>query len=240
VDGGPNGHSLFVDRLLEAIRDGLADTNPVDNYVTFDELSAYLISRASTQYQTPASGELPGHGAGEFVFKVGKPKANVARAAPTTAPAGSLRGEQQPESSPVGQRKDIGQIPEMTPRALAPATAASDTDEKWQQAQQAFKEKKWDTALSLSRELADAGDVRGMFYLGRLYTLGRGVPQSWDQEKYWYEKSAAGGYCYAMYMLGLSYSVNGDTEHAKEWWRKGVNAQPAGCASMCAKRVASP
>ena len=38
LDGGPKGHSYFVDYLLEALADGKADTNG-DGYITFSELS---------------------------------------------------------------------------------------------------------------------------------------------------------------------------------------------------------
>lgn len=78
-DSGPNGHSVFVHYLIEALQDGLADLDG-DGYITFDELSAYLIPRASNAYQTPASGVLPGHGAGEYWFKVSR--ANVDARAP--------------------------------------------------------------------------------------------------------------------------------------------------------------
>ena len=67
LDGGPGGHSVFTGTLLEALEEGLADVN-ADGYITFAELTAYLIPRASNAYQTPAAASLPGHGLGEFVF----------------------------------------------------------------------------------------------------------------------------------------------------------------------------
>jgi uncharacterized caspase-like protein len=75
LDVGPNGHSFFVDYLLEALQDGLADLNK-DGYITFDELKQYLIPRASNHNQTPSVGVLPGHGAGEYLFKspIGQPQ----------------------------------------------------------------------------------------------------------------------------------------------------------------------
>ncbi len=66
-DGGPNGHSIFTWALLEALRDGLADFNG-DGYIAFPEVESYVMPRASSQYQTPSSNDLYGHGAGEFVF----------------------------------------------------------------------------------------------------------------------------------------------------------------------------
>jgi len=71
LDGGPSGHSYFTHHLLDALKEGLADSN-ADGYITFSELDGYLKPRASNKYQTPATGALPGHGQGEFVFRSGK------------------------------------------------------------------------------------------------------------------------------------------------------------------------
>ncbi len=71
LDSGPDGHSVFTGNLLEALKKGMADLNG-DGYITFTELISYLIPKASNAYQTPAHGELPGHGLGEFVFSSAK------------------------------------------------------------------------------------------------------------------------------------------------------------------------
>jgi tetratricopeptide (TPR) repeat protein len=68
LDGGPKGHSVFVDALLEGLQDGLADLNG-DGYITFHELVAYVTPRASNDYETPGDGILPGHQEGEFIFR---------------------------------------------------------------------------------------------------------------------------------------------------------------------------
>ncbi len=68
LDGGAGGHSFFTLYLLEALDGGLGDTNN-DGYTTFNELVSYLVPRASSRYQTPAYGNLPGHGLGEFIFR---------------------------------------------------------------------------------------------------------------------------------------------------------------------------
>lgn len=68
VDGGPRELSVFTGHLIEALQDGLADTNG-DGYITYSELASYLVPIASNAYQTPAPGTLPGHGMGEFVFR---------------------------------------------------------------------------------------------------------------------------------------------------------------------------
>jgi formylglycine-generating enzyme required for sulfatase activity len=67
-DGGPKGYSYFTGFLLEGLTEGKADLYP-DGYITFAELAAYLIPRATNAYQTPVSGILPQHGQGQFVFR---------------------------------------------------------------------------------------------------------------------------------------------------------------------------
>lgn len=68
LDGGPEGHSYFTSYLLEGVQKGYADLNG-DSIITFSELSAFLVPRATNEYQTPTHGDLPGHGLGEFVFR---------------------------------------------------------------------------------------------------------------------------------------------------------------------------
>jgi formylglycine-generating enzyme required for sulfatase activity len=67
-DSGPKGYSYFTGYLLEGLTEGKADLYP-DGYITFAELAAYLIPRATNAYQTPVSGILPQHGQGQFVFR---------------------------------------------------------------------------------------------------------------------------------------------------------------------------
>ena len=144
-----------------------------------------------------------------------------------------------PSSQAGGDSGSAQQRPAVT-QSAQPETKSNpspDADAKIRVVEEAFREKDWEKVVSVSRQLANAGDPRGMYYLGRAYTLGAGVAKSWEQEKYWYEKSAAAGYCGAMYMLGISYNANGDFGHAQEWFRKGASAQPQDCADACAKRV---
>ncbi len=71
LDGGPEGLSWFTHFLLEAVENGEGDLDG-DGYVTFPELNAYLIPRASNSVQTPTYGALPGHALGEFLFTIPK------------------------------------------------------------------------------------------------------------------------------------------------------------------------
>lgn len=72
VDGGAGSHSVFTGYLLKGIRSGLADNNN-DGWITFTELVNYITPAASSRFQTPGSGTLPGHEQGEFLFPVPKP-----------------------------------------------------------------------------------------------------------------------------------------------------------------------
>jgi uncharacterized caspase-like protein len=93
VDNGPNGHSVFVGAILEAVRDGLADYNG-DGYVTFAELANYVEPRATNAYQTPSAGTLPGHQGGEFIFLAKNSLSTVSMAASPKPPREPpLRGE---------------------------------------------------------------------------------------------------------------------------------------------------
>jgi len=78
LDGGPNGLSWFTHFFLEATEGAAADLDG-DQIITFPELSAYLLPRASNNVQTPTFGVLPGHALGEYIFSA------TAAAAPAVA-----------------------------------------------------------------------------------------------------------------------------------------------------------
>jgi len=69
ADKGRGQHSVFTGYLLDALAKGQADLNG-DGYVTFSELSSYILPAASTSFQTPAWSTMAGHEAGEFLFQV--------------------------------------------------------------------------------------------------------------------------------------------------------------------------
>jgi hypothetical protein len=84
VDGGPGGYSVFTGYLLRALQESLADGNG-DGYITFAEMTGYLVPAATNTYQTPASFTLPGHEGGEFVFR--SPRGTPRPVAKKTTPA---------------------------------------------------------------------------------------------------------------------------------------------------------
>jgi tetratricopeptide (TPR) repeat protein len=89
VDNGPYGHSVFMDALLEGLKDGMADLNG-DGYITFNELAAFVVPKASNKFQTPAPGYLPGHELGEFWFRSPKGALREVASIPV-APTAKLR-----------------------------------------------------------------------------------------------------------------------------------------------------
>nr|AGD93239.1 putative xylanase/chitin deacetylase [uncultured bacterium] len=102
LDGGPGGLSWFTHYFLEAVQDGAADLDG-DRIVTFPEMQAYLLPRASNATQTPTSGALPGHAFGEYIFD-----------ASIKQPAGQALGlmtvpspPPQPPAPEVAQLRDI-------------------------------------------------------------------------------------------------------------------------------------
>ena len=89
VDGGSKGHSIFVDAILEALVDGKADKNR-NGYITFNELSDYVMQRASNHYQTPLASVLPGN-RGESICSVRRWLAHLPVPGPDGTAADGLR-----------------------------------------------------------------------------------------------------------------------------------------------------
>lgn len=69
---------------------------------------------------------------------------------------------------------------------------------------------------------AQMGDVSAQGALGSLYHQGKGVAQSSEQAKFWWEKAAEKGHMDAQFNLGLMYYkgevVRQDFEQALYWW----------------------
>ena len=92
LDGGPGGLSYFAHYFLEATARGEADLNR-DGIITFGELAAYLVPRASNRVQTPAYGMLPGHGMGEYVFRPAT--GTLQQVAATAPPSGTTTATEE-------------------------------------------------------------------------------------------------------------------------------------------------
>jgi hypothetical protein len=96
--------------------------------------------------------------------------------------------------------------------ASAPAAAGP-----LQEAVAAYSKADYVTALRLWRPLADQGDVLAESYLGRMYFLGRGVPQDYAEAMKWYRLAADQGERRAQANLGLMYDkgLGVDKDHVR-------------------------
>ncbi len=136
LDGGPDGYSYFTGYLLEALELGYADLNG-DSYITANEIGAYITPRASTWNQTPAAGVLPGHGQGEFLFRVpgrriasapgavdalGRFKGSESAALVPTAPATVPTADPGPQGA--GSNSPGPQVARVDPNGLSKEAAA--------------------------------------------------------------------------------------------------------------------
>jgi hypothetical protein len=88
---GYREYSQFTAYLLKGLREGAADST-TDGFITTSELYAYLQSAATTEYNTPREGDLPGHEQGDFVFRSPKP-AHMTGGSPEP-PRGPVKGTQ--------------------------------------------------------------------------------------------------------------------------------------------------
>lgn len=118
--GGPKGYSYFTGYLLEALKQGKADTYR-DGYITASELVAWLEPAASNPDHTPRGGTLGGHEQGDFLFQSPFPAA--ARAKEPTGPFVGLK---------AGAREDVVPVEEpylavKNARIRARPTVQSDT-----------------------------------------------------------------------------------------------------------------
>ena len=73
-------------------------------------------------------------------------------------------------------------------------------------------------------QVAEQGNAKAQFSLGKMYYEGRGVHQDYAEAARWYLKAAEQGYADAQYNLGLMYEKGQGVRQskivAKEWFKK--------------------
>jgi TPR repeat protein len=90
----------------------------------------------------------------------------------------------------------------------------------------AYRQGDFTTAMRLLRPLADEGDAKAEFHLGRMYALGQGVGQDPGQDPgqaiAWYRKAAQHGDAEAEFVLGVMFldRSGAPQEEALLWLRK--------------------
>lgn len=91
----------------------------------------------------------------------------------------------------------------------------------------AYGRRQYDVAFREFQPLAEKGDAKSQFYLGRMHSFGRGTPRDELQAVFWYGKAADQGYADAQFQLGIAYSngygVVKDERKAAIWYSKAAN-----------------
>ena len=102
-----------------------------------------------------------------------------------------------------------------------PASAGMD------EAMAAYQAKDYSAALQEFSVLAQTGDPKAEYYMGRFYHYGEGVTVSGAEAAKWYRKAADKGIAGAQYNLGILYDqgngVKEDAAEAARWFRKAAD-----------------
>ena len=84
------------------------------------------------------------------------------------------------------------------------------------------------TAFAEWTPIAEAGDSIAQYFIGEMYSEGKGVAQNYSEAAKWYRLSAEGGYSGAQFGLGLMYATGNGVAHndaeAVKWWRRAAEA----------------
>ena len=94
---------------------------------------------------------------------------------------------------------------------------------------------RYESALEHFTEYAKMGNARAQYYLGEMYSYGRGIFRDYAKAVEWYRKSAERGNARAQYSLGRMYEngrcVSKDYVKAVEWYLKA--AEQGNYAAQC-------
>lgn len=105
-----------------------------------------------------------------------------------------------------------------------PAPPAVNT---YQSGTSAFDAGQYDKAHELWTPLAENGDVRAQYAIGRMYEKGKGVERDFAQAFVWYRKAAEKDHADSQYRLAVGYAyglgVKKDEAEALSWLRKAAN-----------------
>ena len=105
-----------------------------------------------------------------------------------------------------------------------PAPLAVD---KFQSGTSAYDAGQYAKARELWLPLAQSGDVRAQYALGRLYEKGKGMERDFEQALVWYRKAAEKEHPDSQYRLAVGYAyglgIKKDEGEALSWLRKAAN-----------------
>ncbi len=92
------------------------------------------------------------------------------------------------------------------------------------EAMSAYRQADYAGAARQMRPLAESGDAKAQFWLGRLYAGGHGVPKDHKEAMRWFERAGAQGHVMAQLSLGVMYEKGYSRRHgygaAMAWYRK--------------------
>ena len=93
----------------------------------------------------------------------------------------------------------------ITSGVLAFALIGTATAGPFEDGQAAYMRDDYAQALRLWGQLADQGDARAQFNVGKMYYIGQGVPRDYAKADEWFQKAADQGFVYAQFNLGAAY-----------------------------------
>ena len=101
---------------------------------------------------------------------------------------------------------------------------ANEVDDWLNKGYKAIKVQDDKQAVKWQIKAAEQGNSAAQYYLGNMYTNGKGVTQDYKKAAKWYTKSAEQGYSKAQFNLGNVYSkgagVTQDDKQAVKWYTK--------------------
>ncbi|MDH3371029.1 MAG: sel1 repeat family protein, partial [Gammaproteobacteria bacterium] len=110
-----------------------------------------------------------------------------------------------------------------------PAPATSDNPapvavDKFKLGKKAYEADQYDRARDLWLPLAENGDIRAQYAIGRLYEKGRGVERNFETAISWYRKAAERGHADSEYRIAVGYAyglgVARDEAEGLSWLRR--------------------
>ncbi|MDH5512528.1 MAG: sel1 repeat family protein [Gammaproteobacteria bacterium] len=112
------------------------------------------------------------------------------------------------------------------PETMDKPPAAASVD-KFRVGVRAFNANQFTRARELWLPLAESGDVRAQYAIGRLYEKGNGVERDLETAISWYQKAADRGHADSEYRLAVGYAygmgIARDEAKALSWLRRAAN-----------------